>query len=127
MNDIAKLVGRILLATIFISAGWSKIGGYDGTAGYMSSMGVPGILLPLVILTELGGGLAVLVGAFTRWAALALAGFCVLAALLFHRDFTQGMNAMIFWKDLAIAGGFLFVFASGAGAYSVDAKVLKKS
>ena len=127
MNDYAKLAGRILLAAIFIPAGWGKIAGYAGTAGYMDSMGVPGILLPLVILTEFGGGIALLVGAYTRWAGLALAGFCILAAVLFHRDFSQGPNAYFFFKDLAIGGGLLFVFASGAGALSVDAKFLKKS
>ena len=122
MNDYAKLAGRVLLSLIFISAGWSKIGGYDGTAAYMQSQGVPGILLPLVIITELGGGIAVMLGAYTRYAAFALAGFCLLSAVLFHGN----MDGM-FWKNLAIAGGFLFVYASGAGALSLDAKVLKKS
>ena len=126
MNDYAKLAGRILLAAIFIPAGWGKIAGYAGTAGYMDSMGVPGMLLPAVILVELGGGLALLVGAWTRWAGLALAGFCILAAVLFHRDFAQGANAYLFWKNLAIAGGMLYVFAAGAGKLSVDAMVLKK-
>ena len=126
MNDYAKLAGRLMLALIFITAGWSKIGGYEGTAGYMQSMGVPGMLLPLVILVELGGGIAVAIGAFTRWAALALAGFCVLSAVLFHGDFSQGMNSIMFWKNVAISGGFLYVFAAGAGALSVDAKFLKQ-
>ena len=126
MNDYAKLAGRLMLALIFITAGWSKIGGYEGTAGYMQSMGVPGMLLPLVILVELGGGIAVAIGAFTRWAALALAGFCVLSAVLFHGDFSQGMNSIMFWKNVAIGGGFLYVFAAGAGALSVDAKFLKQ-
>jgi len=126
MNDNAKLAGRLMLALIFITAGWSKIGGYEGTAGYMQSMGVPGMLLPLVIITELGGGIALAIGAFTRWAALALAGFCVLSAALFHGDFSQGMNSIMFWKNVAIGGGMLYVFASGAGALSVDAKFLKQ-
>ncbi len=126
MNDYAKLAGRILMAAIFIPAGWSKIGGYAGTAGYMDSMGVPGMLLPAVILVELGGGLALLAGAYTRWTGLALAGFCILAAVLFHRDFSQGANAYMFWKNLAIAGGLFYVYAAGAGALSVDAKFLKK-
>jgi putative oxidoreductase len=122
MNDYAKLAGRVLLSLIFISAGWSKIGGYDGTAAYMESQGVPGILLPLVIITELGGGIAILLGAYTRFAAFALAGFCLLSAVLFHGNMDGS-----FWKNLAIAGGFLFVFAAGAGALSIDAKILKKA
>ena len=126
MNDYAKLAGRILLSVIFITAGWSKIGGYAGTAGYMDSMGVPGMLLPAVILVEFGGGVALAIGAFTRYAALALGAFCILTALLFHRDFAQGMNSIMFMKDLALAGGMLYVYAHGAGALSVDAKVLKK-
>ena len=122
MNDFAKLAGRIMIAAIFIPAGWGKIAGYDGTAGYMEAQGVPGILLPLVILTELGGGLALLLGAYTRLVGLALAGFCILAAALFHGD----MGGM-FWKNIAIAGGLMFVYASGGGAYSLDAKALKRS
>lgn len=74
-NQILSLVGRIGLAFIFVMAGYSKIGGYEGTAGYMDSMGVPGALLPLVILLELGGGLAIIVGFLTKPVALALAAF----------------------------------------------------
>ena len=78
------LIGRIILSIIFIRSGWGKIFGYAGTAEHMNAAGVPGALLPLVILTELGGGLLVLLGLFTRYAAIALAGFCVLAAWFFH-------------------------------------------
>src|SRR5678815_2928928 len=76
-------IGRVLMAIMFIQAGISKIFGYAGAQGYMEAAGVPGVLLPLVILTEAGGGLCVLLGLFTRWWAIALAGFCVLAALFF--------------------------------------------
>ncbi|MBO6827149.1 MAG: DoxX family protein, partial [Sneathiella sp.] len=72
LNDIVGLVGRILLAALFIPAGYSKIGGYEGTQGYMEAMGVPGSLLPLVILAELGGGIALLLGFQARLAALGL-------------------------------------------------------
>ena len=121
MNNFAMLAGRIVMAAIFIPAGWGKIAGYAGTASYMDSQGIPGILLPLVIITELGGGLALLLGAYTRFAGLALAGFCFLAAILFHGDF-----GMMFWKDCAIGGGLLYVYAAGGGAYSLDAKTLKR-
>jgi len=75
-----KLVGRVLLSIMFIQSGAGKIFGYAGTVEHMNAAGVPGTLLPLVIITELGGGLLVLLGLFTRYAAIALAGFCVLAA-----------------------------------------------
>lgn len=118
------LAGRILLALIFITAGYGKIGGYEGTAGYMESMGVPGALLPLVILTELGGGIAIVLGLFTRPVAVALAGFSVLSAILFHGGADQTQSIM-FAKNLAIAGGFLVLAAHGAGAWSIDAKLKK--
>lgn len=114
------LAGRALLAVIFIFAGYAKIGGYEGTAGYMESMGIPGMLLPLVILTELGGGVAILLGLFTRPAALALAGFCVLSGLVFHGSPDDQIMLM---KNLAMAGGFLVLAANGAGAWSIDARL----
>jgi putative oxidoreductase len=126
-QNLAALVGRILLAVIFLISGFGKIAGYDGTAGYMAAKGLPmvGVLLPLTILTEIGGGLALAVGFKARWAALLLAAFTILAAIIFH-DFwaaeaAQKMNQQInFLKNIAIAGGMLSVFAFGPGRYSVD-------
>lgn len=118
-HALISLVARVLLSAIFIAAGYNKIGGYDGTAQYMESMGVPALLLPAVIALELGGGLAVLIGLFSRWAALALAGFCVISALIFHFNFADQMQAASFMKNLAIAGGLLLLFANGPGAWSV--------
>lgn len=119
---IATLIGRILLAHMFIISGIQKIGGYAGTQAYMESAGLPGALLPLVILLEVVGGLALLVGFFTRWAGAALGIFSVLAALLFHMDFGDQMQTINFMKNLTIAGGMLYVFAYGAGPLSVDAR-----
>lgn len=119
MNDTIKLVARVLLAAIFIIAGFQKITGYAGTAGWMSSMGVPGALLPLVILLELGGGIAILLGVMTRWAALALAAFTLLAALIFHFDFADQTQSIMFMKNLAIAGGLLMLYVAGSGGYAV--------
>jgi putative oxidoreductase len=114
------LIGRVLLSIIFIQAGWSKIFGYAGTAQMMEQKaGIPGELLPLVILTELGGGLLVLFGLFTRWAALALAGFCVLAGWFFHNPGDPG-QMIAFMKNLTIAGGFLVLAGSGPGALALD-------
>ena len=122
MYKYADLLGRILISFMFIASGYDKIVGYADTAGYMASQGVPGVLLPLVILTELVGGLLVLVGFQTRGAAFALAGFCVLAALLFHYHPGDMMQMISFKKNLAIAGGFLFLVANGAGPLSFDRK-----
>ena len=121
MNATLSLLGRLGLSLIFIISGWGKIDGYAATQGYMESAGVPGGLLPLVIALELGGGLAILAGAFTRWIALALAGFSLVAAAIFHGNLADGMQAILFWKNVAMAGGLLMLAASGAGALSVDA------
>lgn len=121
MNAFATLLGRVGLSLIFIISGFGKIAAYAGTQQYMESQGVPGALLPLVILTELGGGLAILSGFFTRWVALALAGFSVISALLFHHNFGDQMQQINFMKNIAMAGGFLVLFANGAGKFSIDA------
>jgi putative oxidoreductase len=113
-------IGRIVMSIMFIQAGIEKIIGYAGAQGYMDAHGVPGMLHPLVLLTELGGGLAVLFGLFTRWAAILLAGFCVLAALFFHNDFSDQMQMINFMKNITIAGGFLVLAGSGPGAFALD-------
>jgi putative oxidoreductase len=118
LEPIAVLVGRLLLSVIFVVEGWLKISDYSGTQSYMETHGIPGALLPLVILTELGGGLLVAFGLLTRWAAVALAGFCLLTALLFHMTPDQAVH---FYKNLALAGGFLLLAAHGAGVWSLDA------
>ncbi len=120
MNNALSLAGRILLSLIFILSGWSKIGGYEATQGYMASMGVPGQLLPLVILLELAGGLAIAFGVFTRWTALALAAFSVVSALIFHNQLGDQAQFINFFKNLAMAGGFLILAANGPGALSLD-------
>lgn len=120
LQTFAAPVGRLLLALIFLLSGIGKIGQYAGTQGYMESMGVPGALLPLVIATEILGALAVIVGWQTRYAALALAGFCILAAVLFHNNFDDQMQMIAFLKNLAMAGGFLILFAQGPGACALD-------
>lgn len=122
MDQAQKLIapaGRLLLSLMFILAGYNKIGGYAGTQGYMEAMGVPGMLLPLVIIVELFGGLALLVGWQTRIAAFLLAGFTIVANLIFH-NLTDQMQSLLFMKNLSVAGGLLMVTALGAGAFSLD-------
>jgi putative oxidoreductase len=106
-----------MLAYIFIAEGVGKIANYSGVVGYMQANGVDGRLLPLVILTELGGGLLVLIGLKTRWAAIALFGFCLLTALFFHLGADQAVEMR---KNIAMAGGFLTLAIYGPGAWSVD-------
>jgi len=127
-NPLA-LIGRILLALIFITSGFGKIAGFAGTAGYIASKGLPlaSVVTALTIVVELGGGLAILFGFATRWAALALAVFSVLAGVIFHNYWAVPadqvmMQQINFWKNIAIAGGFLMITAYGPGAISVDAK-----
>jgi len=127
-NTVA-LIGRILLAVIFILSGFSKIGGFAGTAGYIASKGLPmaSVLAALTIVVELGGGLALATGFLARWAALALAVFSVLAAVIFHNFWAVPpeqvmMQNINFMKNISIAGGMLMVFAFGPGSLSLAGK-----
>lgn len=120
VENVGVLVARILMPILFIVAGWGKITGYAGTQQYMEAMGVPGFMLPLVILLELGGGLAILFGFLTRFTALFTAGFTLLTAFLFHSNFAEGVNQLMFMKNLSIAGGFLVLGLVGPGAWSID-------
>ncbi|WP_333978472.1 DoxX family protein [Acinetobacter colistiniresistens] len=115
--NVVSLIARLLLAYIFLVAGWGKIVGYAGTAGYMESMGVPGALLPLVILVEFGGGLALLFGFQTRFASLGLGIFSILTAFIFHGGAEDAIN---FMKNFAMAGGFFMLMLYGAGRISLD-------
>jgi len=122
MKPYADVVGRVLIAALFVLAGFSKISGYAGTQAYMQHAGVPGALLPLVILLELGGGLAIILGLYTRPVALLLAGFSIIAGVLFHGGSADQMQQIMLLKDIGLAGGFLFLVANGAGRLSIDAR-----
>jgi putative oxidoreductase len=121
LTDPLAFVGRVLLAFIFVKEGIDAIGRYSDVAGYMESSGVSARLLPLVILVQLGGGLSVLTGFLTRLGAIALGGFCLLTALMFHRNWADFNEAIQFQKDFCMAGGFLVLAAFGPGLWSVDA------
>ena len=112
---IIFVAGRVLLAALFILAGVAKIIGRQPFLDHMAQQRVPGLLLPLVIVLELGGGLLVAAGFETQWAALALAGFCVLCAVVFHRDWSDKAERTLCLKDLAIAGGLLVLAAAVGG------------
>ncbi len=116
------LIGRLLIAAIFLLTGLEKIDDFTGTQGFMMSKGVPGAILPLVIALEIGGAAAIILGWKTRITALLLATFTLLAALLFHTDFSNHMQYLSFLKNLGIAGGFLFLVVNGSGRISIEAK-----
>lgn len=124
---LSALIGRILLALMFLGAGISKFGGLEGTAGYIASAGLPlpKLLAIATAILEVVAALMLIVGWQARWAALALAAFTLLATLLFHnywampaeQQFTQ---QLMFMKNMAIVGGLLVLFAFGPGALSLD-------
>ncbi|AZO15275.1 DoxX family protein [Mesorhizobium sp. M2A.F.Ca.ET.043.05.1.1] len=118
------LLGRILLAVIFLLSGFGKLTAISGTAAYFGSLGlpVPTVTAVLVGLIELLGGLAVLVGFQTRIVAWVLATFTIATGLVAHTGWADQMQMIQFLKNLAITGGFILLASSGAGAYSIDAK-----
>ena len=116
-----------MISLMFVTSGLSKISGYAGTQDYMEAMGVPGVLLPLVIAVEVIGGLAVMLGWHTRIAAFLLAGFSLLSALLFHANFGDQMQMIMFMKNVAIAGGFLMIVSQGGGAFALDNRLKNPS
>lgn len=128
-QDTLVLAGRALLAWLFIPAGWSKIAGFAGTAGYIASKGLPlpEVAAALAIVAELGLGLLLLVGWRARWAALGLAVFVAVITPLFHNfwampEAQQMMQKQAFWKNMAVLGGLLVVTAFGAGRFSLDGR-----
>ncbi|AEJ02298.1 DoxX family protein [Nitrosomonas sp. Is79A3] len=122
MEKISQFVARLFLGQIFLLSGIFKIGGYEGTQGYMEAMGVPGMLLPLVIVIEVGGGLAIIAGWQTKLVSIALAAFTVVAAVIFHNNFSDQMQMIMFMKNIAIAGGLILLAVHGAGGYSLDGR-----
>ena len=113
-------IGRVLISLIFVMSGLNKMGNYANTAGWMDVMGVPSGLLPIVIVLEVLGGLAVILGWQTRIASFLLAGFCLLSAVIFHNNLGDQNEMIHFMKNIAMAGGFLFLTANGAGNLSLD-------
>lgn len=128
-SNTAALIGRILLALIFIISGWGKIGGFAMTSGYMASKGLPmaEVLLVIAIAIELVGGLMIVFGWKARWAALAIFLFLIPTTLIFHAFWAVGPDEVRnqtnhFLKNVAIMGGMLYIMAFGPGRYSLDAR-----
>ncbi len=122
MKDMALLLGRLLMAAVFIWSGWNKLVHYDYMQGYMVSVGVPGWSMPILILWELGGGLALALGLLTRPVAVTLAVFCVVSACIAHKNFADLDQFIHFLKNMGLTGGYLAFAVAGAGAWSLDHK-----
>lgn len=129
LQNPLTLVGRLLLAFLFLPAGIGKIGGFAGTVGYIASRGLPmpSLGAVLAIIVEIGGALALIAGFGTRWAALALAAFTLASTFIFHNFWgvpaEQAMiQQLMFYKNIAVIGGLLVLAAHGAGAWSLDAR-----
>ena len=121
------LFGRMLVAYVFVGAGFAKIGGYDHTVAFLESVGLPGVLLPLVILTEIGGGILLALGYQTRLAAITIAGFTILAAIFFHADWSVEANRFSFLRNVAIMGALLCYVSAGVRGWSIDFWLEKKN
>lgn len=129
LQNPLSLVGRLLLAALFLPAGIAKIGGFAGTAGYIASVGLPlpQVAAAIAIIVEIGGGIALIAGFGTRFAALALAVFTVVASVFFHNYWAlpaeqQMMQQLMFFKNIAVVGGLLTLAAWGAGSWSLDGR-----
>ena len=122
MIKIFDLIGRIFISGVFLLSGFSKIGNYNGTVGWMESFGLPGFLLIPAIILEILAPILIIIGYQTRIAAGALSLFCLATAIIFHTDFSDQMQFIAFMKNLALAGGFLFLVVNGAKGYCLDKK-----
>lgn len=122
LQNPSMAVARVLMATIFILSGLSKIGAVDAIRGYMEAMGVPGMLFWPTVLFEVGAGLLIAIGYQTRIVALLLSGFCLATAALFHHQLADQIQLIMFLKNISMAGGFLLLTAVGPGSISIDAK-----
>ena len=125
LSDATELLGRLLLSVLFFVSGVGKVTSYASVASYMAAAGVSSALLPVATVTELLGALAILLGWQTRWAAALLAGYSLLAALLFHASLGDQVQQVMFLKNVSIAGGFLLLAARGAGRYSLDHRLYR--
>ena len=128
-NNALNLVGRLAIALLFVPAGWGKIMGFSGTVGYIASGGLPFPTLAalLAIVLEVGGGLALVVGLRTRWVALALALFTLVATVVFHAFWAAPaaqahVQQLMFYKNIAVVGGLLILAAVGPGAWSLEGR-----
>ena len=123
MTNILDLIGRIFISLVFLSSGFNKIGNYEGTIGWMESFGMPGIFLIPAIILEVGAPILIIIGYKVKISAALLSLFCIATAVIFHNDFSNQMQFISFMKNIALAGGFLFLVVNGAKEFSLDKKL----
>ena len=122
MTNILDLVARILISALFLLNGVFKISNYDGTVGWMEGFGIPGILIIPAIILEIVGPILIILGYKAKIAAGFLSLFCIATAVIFHNDFSDQMQLGSFLKNIALAGGFIFIFINGTKDFSLDRK-----
>ena len=123
MTNILDLVARFFISLIFLLSGINKIGNYEGTVGWMESLGMPGIFLIPAIILEIVAPILIMVGYKVKISAALLSAFCVATAIIFHSDFSDQMQFISFMKNIGLAGGFLFIVVNGAKDFSLDKKL----
>jgi putative oxidoreductase len=128
IQNLTMLVGRVLLAAMMFWSGYGRLMSFASVHNYVADWGVPMWMKPILVAWEIGAGLLLLTGFHTRGAAIALAIFCVLSGFLVHLHDGDELQLIDFMKNMALTGGFLYVFACGAGSYSLDTRLqLKKA
>ena len=125
MSNTLDLFGRILISVLFILNGFFKINNYDDTISWMESFDMPGVLLIPAIILEVLGPILIIIGYQTKIVAGLLSLFCIATAIIFHNDFDNQMQLTSFLKNIALAGGFLFLLINGAKDFSLDKKYKK--
>ena len=125
MTNILDLVGRVFISLVFLLSGINKIGNYEGSIGWMESFGMPGIFLIPAIILEIGAPILIISGYKVKIAAALLSVFCIATALIFHTDFSNQMQFVSFMKNIALAGGFLFLVINDTKEFSLEKKLSK--
>ena len=122
MTNILDLIGRIFISLVFLLSGLNKIGNYEGTVGWMESLGMPGIFLIPAIALEIIAPISIIIGYKVKISAVLLSLFCIATAVIFHNNFSNQMQFISFMKNIGLAGGFLFLAINGAKDFSLDKK-----
>ena len=122
MTNILDLIGRVFISLVFLLSGLNKIGNYEGTVGWMESLGMPGIFLIPAIALEIIAPISIIIGYKVKISATLLSLFCITTAIIFHNDFSNQMEFISFMKNIGLAGGFLFLAINGAKDFSLDKK-----
>ena len=125
MTNILDLVGRIFISLVFLLSGINKIGNYEGTIGWMESLGMPGIFLIPAIILEIGAPILIMIGYKVKISAALLSLFCLATAIIFHTDFSNQIQFVSFMKNIALAGGFLFLVINETKEFSLERKLAK--